>query len=195
VKNNLQMIASLIVMQSRTITDPATKKSLSAMLERIEALSTVHRRLYQSNDVSRFDVADFTRDLVSDLLMAAGRSEIRAELDVAPVVISAQKATPVALMINELVTNALKHAFVERADGIFKGTLGLKVRQSGDRIVIEVSDDGVGMAGEPGMGSFGTRLIRSLARQLHASVEWRSGSPGTNVLIELPAKEMMDIKV
>ena len=65
-------------MQRRTIKDEATRHSLTTMLERIEALSTVHRRLYQSKDVSRFDVSDFAKDLVTDLLTASGRSEIKS---------------------------------------------------------------------------------------------------------------------
>lgn len=186
VKNNLQMISSLIVMQSRTIKDAATRKSLATMLERIEALSTVHRRLYQSKDVSRFDVADFARDLVTDLLTASGRSEIKSTLDLEPIVISAEKATPVALMVNELVTNALKHAFKEKADGTTAGRIGIKMSQPDGHFNIEVSDDGVGMADASGDASFGMRLIKSLARQLHADIEWRDAGPGTKVVISMP---------
>ncbi|TIP35532.1 MAG: PAS domain-containing protein, partial [Mesorhizobium sp.] len=87
VKNNLQMISSLILMQSRTIRDEAVKSSLRTMLERIEALSTVHRRLYQSKDVSKFDISDFARDLVSDLLTASGRPQIRSKLDLEPIIV------------------------------------------------------------------------------------------------------------
>ncbi|WP_269906441.1 histidine kinase dimerization/phosphoacceptor domain -containing protein [Mesorhizobium qingshengii] len=186
VKNNLQMISSLIVMQSRTIKDAATRKSLATMLERIEALSTVHRRLYQSKDVSRFDVADFARDLVTDLLTASGRSEIKSTLDLEPIVISAEKATPVALMVNELVTNALKHAFKEKPDGTTAGRIGIKMSQPDGHFNIEVSDDGVGMADASGDASFGMRLIKSLARQLHADIEWRDAGPGTKVVISMP---------
>ena len=186
VKNNLQMISSLIVMQSRTIKDAATKKSLATMLERIEALSTVHRRLYQSKDVSRFDVADFARDLVTDLLTASGRSEIKPALELEPIVISAEKATPVALMVNELVTNALKHAFKEKPDGTTAGRIGIKMSQPDGHFNIEVSDDGVGMADASGDASFGMRLIKSLARQLHADIEWRDAGPGTKVVISMP---------
>lgn len=186
VKNNLQMISSLIVMQSRTIKDAATKKSLTTMLERIEALSTVHRRLYQSKDVSRFDVADFARDLVTDLLTASGRAEIKSTLDLEPIVISAEKATPVALMVNELVTNALKHAFKEKPDGTTAGRIGIKMSQPDGHFKIEVSDDGVGMADASGDASFGMRLIKSLARQLHADIEWRDAGPGTKVVISMP---------
>jgi PAS domain S-box-containing protein len=186
VKNNLQMISSLIIMQSRTIKDEATKRSLKTMLERIEALSTVHRRLYQSKDVSRFDVSDFAKDLVTDLLTASGRSGIKSKLELEPIVISAEKATPVALMVNELVTNALKHAFKEGPDGTTAGRIGIKMSQPDGHFNIEVSDDGVGMAAANGDASFGMRLIKSLARQLHANIEWRDAGPGTKVVISMP---------
>ena len=183
VKNNLQMISSLILMQSRTINDEAVRHSLATMLERIEALSTVHRRLYQSKDVSKFDVSDFARDLVSDLLAASGRSQIRSNLDLEPIVVPADKATPVALIVNELVTNALKHAF---KDETMPGSIGIKMSQPDGHLIIEVSDDGVGMNGDASDGSFGMRLIRQLGRQLHADVEWRNTSPGTHVVIKMP---------
>ena len=192
VKNNLQMISSLIVMQGRTIKDEAAKQSLTTMLERIEALSTVHRRLYQSKDVSRFDVSDFARDLVSDLVAASGRSEIRSKLELEPVIIPAEKATPVALMVNELVTNALKHAFKEKPDGTTAGSIGVKMNQLDGHFHIEVSDDGVGMADASGDASFGMRLIKSLGRQLHADIEWRDAGPGTRVVIRLPNKPQQE---
>ena len=184
VKNNLQMVSSLILMQSRTIPDENIRKSLRSMLERVEALSTVHRRLYQSDDVTRFDVADFVRDLVSDLIVASGRKDIRAHLDVNPVEVPAQKAAPVALMVNELVTNAIKHGF----NGDRAGTISVSVRSQDERFVIEVRDDGDGMAAPSGKKSFGTDLVRALARQLQAKVEWVPGAPGTRVVISLPVE-------
>lgn len=186
VKNNLQMISSLIIMQRRTIKDEATRKSLTTMLERIEALSTVHRRLYQSKDVSRFDVADFARDLVTDLLAASGRAEIEPALELEPIIIPAEKATPVALMVNELVTNALKHAFKAGPDGTTAGRIGIKMNQPDGHFNIEVSDNGVGMDSATGDASFGMRLIKSLARQLNADIEWRDAAPGTRVVISMP---------
>lgn len=186
VKNNLQMISSLILMQSRTIEDEATRKSLSSMLERIEALSTVHRRLYQSKDVGSFDLSDFARDLVSNLLVASGRPEITSELDLEPVIIPAAKATPVALMVNELITNALKHAFKPGHDGTDRGRIGVGMSRVDGGFRIEVFDDGVGMAGTDGGASFGMRLIKSLARQLHADIQWRDAGPGTRVVIMVP---------
>jgi len=181
VKNNLQMVSSLIVMQSRTIPDPSIRESLRTMLERIEALSTVHRRLYQSDDVSRFDIADFVRDLVTDVVAAYGRQDLRLTFDLQPVDIKAERAAPVALMVNELVTNALKHAY--NGGG---GVLRVRVASRGPLAEIEVSDDGAGMNGANGDASFGMRLIRSLSRQLEAKVDWVASNPGTRVAITLP---------
>lgn len=189
VKNNLQMISSLIVMQSRSIPDENIKKSLRAMLERIEAVSTVHRRLYQSEDVTQFNVSDFIRDLVTDLLAASGREEIKADFDLAEVVIPADKATPVALMVNELVTNALKHAFGANMNGTGP-KIGIRLRGTEKSFAIEVTDNGKGMpAGhqEGRYASFGMRLIKSLVRQLHADIQWRDEKPGTRVIITIPA--------
>lgn len=184
VKNNLQMISSLIVIQSRTIDDEGIKASLRAMLERIEAVSTVHRRLYQSKDVSRFDVSDFVRDLVTDLLGATGREGIIADLDLHPVVISADKATPVALMINELVTNAIKHGFSEPSS---TPRIGVSLRQLDGHVHVEVSDNGKGMPGGGPNASFGMKLVRSLGRQLHGEIEWQDAAPGTRVRVSIPA--------
>ncbi len=183
VKNNLQMVASLIVMQSRAITDERTRASLRSMLERIEALSTVHRRLYQSKDVSRFDLADFIRDLVNDLLAASGRDGIRTAFDLAPVEISADKATPVALIINELVTNAIKHAFAHDREG---GSLDISLSRADGHYKVVVADDGPGISDEPSGSSFGTKLIRSLSRQLHADIQWQSTTPGTAATLTIP---------
>ena len=188
VKNNLQMISSLIVMQSRSIPDEKIRQSLSDMLERIEAVSTVHRRLYQSDDVRSFDVAEFARDLVSDLVASSGREDIRTEFELEKLVVPAQWATPVALMLNELVTNAIKHAFDRHVNGAER-IIRVAMDVGSAHHSIEVADNGKGMTALGG-GSFGTRLVRSLARQLDATIEWLDGSPGTRVIVTIPtAKE------
>lgn len=184
VKNNLQMISSLIMMHSRSIPDEGVRQSLRAMLSRIEALSTVHRRLYQSDEVTSFDVADFVRDLTGDLVAASGRN-LKADLDLSKVVVPAEKAAPLALMVNELLTNAIKHAYKDR-DPADSGTLGVNLSQRDGHFRIEVSDDGAGMPVRDGTGSFGLRLVNSLARQLGADIEWKDAGPGTRVIIRLP---------
>jgi PAS domain S-box-containing protein len=189
VKNNLQMISSLILMQSRAIPDEGVRRSLHDMLERIEALSTVHRRLYQSKDVGKFDVADFVRDLVTDLLAASGRPHIIGQFELERMVIPAEQATPVALVVNELVTNALKHAYGDATNGDASGTLGVRIARVDGHYDIEVWDDGRGMPPAGNDTSFGMRLLRSLARQLRAVITWSEGSPGTRVNVRLPLQQ------
>ena len=182
VKNNLQMVAGLLSMQTKAITDPPARAAMEAMLTRVEALGTVHRRLYQSNDVARFDVAEFARDLSTDLVRGSGRT-IRLHLDLETVEVPVEKAPPVALILNELITNTLKHAFPgERA-----GRMSITVAPSGNYIGIKIADDGVGMPVEVmAKRSFGKRLTESLARQLNASIAWSSNNPGTIVNIRVP---------
>ncbi|TXN00066.1 PAS domain-containing protein [Methylobacterium sp. WL64] len=183
VKNNLQMIAALLAMQTRAITDPAARVAMEAMLTRVEALGTVHRRLYQSNNVERFDVAEFARDLANDLIRGAGQERIRLRLDLEAVEVPAAKAPPIALMMNELITNALKHAFPED----HAGRLSVTVAPEENYFRIKISDDGVGMPAQVmEQRSFGKRLIGTLCRQLNASIAWQSNNPGTTVNVCLP---------
>ena len=184
VKNNLQMISSLLAMQTRTIQDPAAKASLQGMLQRVEAIGTVHRRLYQSDNVQEFDLADFVRDIAGELRKASGRQDVVIDLDdLQSVKIASSKASPVALVINELVTNAFKHAFPDQRSG----RIAISIRKDDGVLRIVVKDDGVGISNdEPARDGFGRRLIRSLGRQLRADVMWRTGHPGTVVEIGAP---------
>ncbi|GEP11479.1 histidine kinase dimerization/phosphoacceptor domain -containing protein [Methylobacterium gnaphalii] len=185
VKNNLQMVASLLALQTRTITDPAARETMEGMLKRVEALGTVHRRLYQSNDLERFDVTEFVRDLAGDLVRGLGRGDIRLHFDVEAVEVPVAKAPPIALILNELITNALRHAFPDGRPG----RLSIAVTPGEASFAIQVRDDGVGMtdpAPASGRRSFGKRLMETLARQLNASITWRAADPGTVVHISLP---------
>ena len=184
VKNNLQMVSAMIRLQSRAVTDPALKKSLLATTDRIQALSTVHRSLQESGDHGRFDMALLVRDLATDLIAATGREDIALDLQLAPIPIRADKSTALALIFNETITNALKHAFEDRA-----GTLAISLGREGDQVVARIEDDGPGMAApDPERRSFGTDLIETLTRQLDAARLVEAVSPsGTRVVFRLPA--------
>jgi two-component sensor histidine kinase len=205
VKNNLQMIASLIMMQSRNIADPQIRRSLMSTLERVEALSAVHRRLYRSSDISRFDLAEFSGDLARDLLSAASRPNVKLELDLESIEVPADRAAPIALMVNELVTNSLKHAFEENRPG----TIVLSIKRIDGHATITIADDGVGMRhdgdgagshhdghgdGADGIGmeygkSFGKSLVEALGRQVRATTRWQAANPGTRVEIRWPLQK------
>jgi PAS domain S-box-containing protein len=183
VKNNLTMIGSLLRLQARTIGDPVVSARLEAMLERVDALATVHRRLYQSKDITHFDVGAFVENLVSDVIGASGRTEIAVVPDVEQIQVPSARASALGLVLNEILTNAIKHAY---ADGR-TGTLLVSARAVGDQARIVISDDGPGIAGgQPAPGGLGSSLIQRLSRQVGATVQWENAAPGTRVTISFP---------
>lgn len=182
VKNNLQLISSLLLLQNRRVADPAVKTALRGMLDRVNAIATVHRRLFQSDDVERFDVSAFVRDLVADVVGSAGRDDIAFSLDLERVDVAASKAAPLALVISELLSNATRHAFPEGRPGrVFVG-----ITRNEDAFRIEISDDGVGMPTSASVNGFGLTIIQLLCQQLKARFEALDASPGTRVVITLP---------
>ncbi|AWN35392.1 PAS domain-containing protein [Methylobacterium radiodurans] len=185
VKNTLQMIAALVATQMKAVSDPGARETLAATLRRIEALATLHRRLHQSDDVAQVAIGAVVGDIVADLLAAAGRADIAVTLDLAPLRVPAETAAPLALIANELVTNALKHAFADRP-----GRLTVRVARVDGRDRLEVADDGPGMSERaPGAATFGTTIVRMLARQLRAGLDWGPAEPqGTRATLILPAR-------
>lgn len=186
VKNNLTMIGSLLRLQARTIGDPAVSAKLEAMLERIDALATVHRRLYQSKDVTHFDVGAFTENLVSDVVGASGRSEISVRSEIERIDVPSAKASALGLVLNEVLTNAIKHGFSNgRA-----GTLHVSAKRDRGAALIVIRDDGSGLGGSsPSAGGLGASLIKRLSKQVGASVDWENAEPGTRVTISFPVED------
>lgn len=182
VKNNLQLISSLLLLQNRRVSDPAVKQALRGMLERVSAIATVHRRLFQSDDVERFDVSAFVRDLVADVIGSAGCENIQFRLDLERVDVAAAKAAPLALVVSELLSNATRHAFPPGRPGqLFVG-----IRRIADALRIEITDDGVGVETPARSSGFGLTIVQLLCQQLKADIQTTDASPGTRVVITLP---------
>jgi two-component sensor histidine kinase len=179
VKNNLQLIASLILLQSRRTADPAARAALKTVLDRVTAVATVHRRLFQG-DPLRFDVADFVRDLAGDLAAAAGRDDLQITLDLDHVSISASAAAPLALVVNELLNNALKHAFPPGRSG----RIAISLHDGENVCRLTVADDGVGLQGQP--PGFGLTIVKLLCQQLHAEYEVADSQPGVRATVVVP---------
>lgn len=181
VKNNLQLVNSLVSMQLRSISDATVRASLQSLRERIEALSTVHSLLYQRDDIRQLSVADLVRDLTNSLVASSGRQTIETNLELDDVVVPAEQATPIALIVNELVTNVLKHAFPDDRSG----RLDVRVKNNGEGLVVEVADNGVGLPKERRESAFGTKLTDAVARQLQSRIEWTTGSDGTTATLRV----------
>ena len=182
VKNNLQLISSLMLLQSRRLEDEQTRVALRAMLERVSAIATVHRRLFQSADVTRFDVAEFIRDLTGDLAGSAGRDDLELRLDLEHVAVPASQAAPLALVVNELIGNALKHAFPAGRSG----SVTVSTRTVEEGCVLSVEDDGVGLPPGPPPRKFGMTIVQLLCQQLRAKLDLRDLSPGLRAVVTIP---------
>ncbi len=181
VKNNLQLISSLMLLQSRRITDDKARQALKSMLERVTAVATVHRRLFQGDDSQRFDVADFVRDLAGDLALTAGRDDVLLDLDLQPAAIAAASAAPFALVANELISNALRHAYPAGRGG----RITVRVAPDGEACLLSVTDAGLGLNGAA--KGFGLTIVDLLCRQLHAELTTEQAGPGHRARVHVPA--------
>jgi PAS domain S-box-containing protein len=187
VKNNLQVISSLINMQVRQLEDSSSRDALEECQTRVQAIALIHEKLYQSKDYSRVPFSDYAKSLASNVFATTGISPaaISLQLDMEEVALGVDKAIPCGLILNELITNALKHAFPPPA----RGTVRVELRSEGDRrIVFSVSDDGVGMSEKFDLKdshSLGLSLVYTLVEQLEGQVEIRRDR-GTTFQITFP---------
>ena len=187
VKNNLQTVSSLLFMQIARVHDTQTKALLQATLGQVEAMGLVHRVLYQSDQAAEVDLRPYLEQLCADLSSmydASGRG-IVIRVEVNGCTMPMERAIPVGLVVNEVVTNAYKHAF---PDGR-KGQVTVTCAQSKGRMVLTVRDDGVGLAGTVAQGtSIGMDLIHSLVEQAGGQCSFEEDG-GIVFRLELPTAD------
>ena len=193
VKNNLQVISSLISMQARLLGADASRHALEECLTRVQAIALIHEKLYQSNDYANVPFSAYAKNLAANVFHASGLApgRITLELAIEDLALPVDKAIPCGLILNELITNALKHAFPDGRAGRIRVELG-KVPGSGWRLA--VSDDGRGLPPDIEVrtsGTLGLQLVRMLARQLKAELEVDSdhGNRGTLFRLTIPVEE------
>ena len=186
VANSLQLIISLIELQARRVPDEAARAILRQAAERVEAVTLVHRRLYTGNDVAFVEMDSYLAGLVEELGRAVhGGHPVRVELYAAPVRLETDRAVALGLVVNELVTNALKYAYPPGMHGTVRVTLECTA-DGGVRLAVE--DDGVGYLPETGpKGSgLGSLIVSSMAQSLGASVARDPHHKGTRCVLTLP---------
>lgn len=168
VKNNLQVITSMLNMQQRQLTDPAAKAAMGDMRQRITALALIYRALYQSSDLRRVEVRSFLEELVAQLLNGEGPRAypVRTQISSDELFLHPDKLAPFALFAVEALTNAFKHAFPGRPGQV---TVHLTVDAVEARL--EIMDDGVGGAAEAASSGVGRTLMTAFARQLRGRAE------------------------
>jgi PAS domain S-box-containing protein len=187
VKNNLQVTSSLIRLQAASIADSATQTMFVDAERRIQSMALVHEKLYGSTDLSRIDFADYIRSLSALLFRASAfqPGNVALEFQGHALFLSIEAAVPCGLIVNELISNALKHAFPEG-----KGRIDVILEESEDeQIRLTISDDGIGLPatlGDEHGSTLGLRLVRALAQQIGGDLVVTRPSKGTSFTLTFP---------
>lgn len=192
VKNNLQIISSLINLQSRYITDELSLEVLRESENRIKSISMVHEGLYRSEDLSNINFKKYINNLLTQLIISYGvdQSRIWFEVDVVDVSLPIDTAIPVGLIITEIITNSIKYAF---PDG--EGNIYLKFSRENGHFTLNIGDNGIGISHNKlnTNKSLGMQLIHSLGDQLDAElkIDMEKGTGYTFKFTEIRYKERM----
>ncbi len=171
VRNNLQVVSSLLRLQSADLENEAVREVFANSQRRIASMALIHEALYNSSDLARIDFEPYVTALVANLVdsFGAGTARIDMQVRVQAAPLSLDRALPMGLIVSELVSNALRHAFADRSAG--RIAIELTDASQGDGFTLSVSDDGVGLPASvdawesPGLG---LRLVEALAGQLRA---------------------------
>lgn len=188
VKNNLQLILSMIRLQSAQIRDPGTRDALKVLSGRIRSISEIHNRLYGAQSTAEIDLSAYLAALCKSIEASVGArtTDLRLAVDT-DVHLDLELAQRIGLIVNELVMNAYKHAFAEDAA---EGRISVAVSQAEGRLSLEIADTGAGVA-DPEMlrtsGSLGMSLVRSLCKDYSGDLQVLSTpGVGTTVRLDLP---------
>jgi PAS domain S-box-containing protein len=186
VKNNLQIISSLLSLQSRDIQDHKALQVFKVSQDRIKAMALVHEMLYQSEDLGRINFGEYLSSLTSDLYSAYGLSTqgIDLKLDVERIFLGVDTAIPCGLIVNELVSNSLKHAFPDGAPG----EISVSVRAADDQFTMVVKDSGVGLPDGldiQQLKTLGLTIVNALAQQISGAIDL-SSQGGSRISITFP---------
>lgn len=184
VANSLALVAALVHMQAKEVTDPAAQEALREMQARIMAIAGVHRRLYNSDDVRSVEISEYLGSLLDDLeaTMKASGHAATVRLAAAPVRVPTDKAVSIGVVVTELVTNAFKYAYPVAGGGEIRVRFN---EVAGGKVALQVEDDGIGWRGDgPPKGTgMGSRIVAAMARGLGSTIAY-PGKTGCCVCLE-----------
>ncbi len=188
VKNNLQVISSLLYLQSEKLTDPAAQDALNIGRGRVKSMALIHKNLYGVNQSSEVDLKMYLEDLTLELFDSYNirDEEIQMNTSIEQMSVDVDTLVPLGLILNELISNALKYAFEGKATGL----LSIQAYQEQNKLIIKVDDDGIGITKNASKSNtFGTELIQSFVSQLSAEIT-RQIEGGTKIKISIPLNEI-----
>jgi len=186
VKNNLQVVSSLLGLQSSYLQDEKTREIFQESQDRVRIMANIHTMLYQSEDLARVDFGGFIRDLVGRLQQSYGiaGSPIEVHIDIADVSLTIETSIPCGLILNELASNALKHAFPEGRGG----KVNIRMATAADQFMLKVQDNGIGFPVAVDFlnpRSLGLELVRLLVEQINGAIDLQVEG-GTTFTITFP---------
>ena len=180
VKNNLQIICSLLNMQADSVEDEPTRAAFGETRNRVRSMALIHEQLYQTPDLAHIDLGDYLETLVASIQRSAGAhgKNVAFDFSCETVALDIDRAVPCGLIVNELVTNAIKYAF----PGGRRGTIELQLRAPNQNLILSVRDNGIGM--KPDLNweqsdSIGLQLVSALTQQLEGEMGLETGNGGT----------------
>ena len=182
VKNTLQLISSIVLLQGRRATDDGARQALKAVQQRVAAVSVSHRHVGWNEDGERVELAALVREIVGDLAGSAGREGVAIDLDLESVTIAGRQGAPVALLVAETVGNALRHAF----PGDRSGRIRVTLRRVSDTFELGISDDGIGMAEGMQAAGFGLNVVQLMTQQLRGKLSIDPTQPGLRLSVTGP---------
>jgi two-component sensor histidine kinase len=188
VKNNLHTVICLLESQAAYLENDALK-AIENSQHRIYAMSLIHQKLYQSDDIKTIDMADYIPELVKSLQDGFDTSDlIRFSVNIQPINLNISHAIPIGLIINEAVTNSIKYAFPENK----KGEISISMTSDGKQIKLNIADNGIGMPQQDkgnASGSLGLELIKGLSQDIEAEITFLV-HPGTRMAIVFKPDEL-----
>lgn len=171
VKNNLQYIVSLLNLRTQYLRDPQLIDHIEEIKTRIMTIGTIHERLYKSQGLEHIELKPFVEELIQNLFRALpARKEVTRQLEITPVSIDVERAISIGLIINELVTNAVKHALVRHESPHFR----LQIGEQNNMLVMEIEDNGPGFVLDSSQDGFGHKLIQLLLRKMQGSISQKT---------------------
>jgi len=200
VKNNLQVISSLLNLQSGYISDISALQMFKESQNRVRSMSLIHEKLYQSKDLARIDFAEYIKDLANYLFRMYRRQAYNAKIriDAEDVSLDIDTAIPCGLIVNELISNSLKYAFPTENEASVKrreseGEIGVELRSNDDHLMLIVSDNGIGLPEDLDFReteSLGLQLVNTLTEQLEGNIELiRKGGTTFKITFKKPKNE------
>lgn len=190
VKNNLAVITGLLELQSAKAHSSEMEDILTESINRIQSIATLHEKLYETGDYNNISLPEYISGLLQHLIqtMSTAKIDVTLNTDISDLTLSVNRAVPLALILNELVTNSFKHGFIDQDEG----TLWVTLENVSDRLKLTVADDGVGLPEDFDINqlqSLGLRLISTLCSQLEGEYEFQDRNPGTKFVLSFPLDE------